>query len=130
MHGKALRILSLVLAAAVTAVAVQVAGARSAEMTGSSSLVEIKIEAFRFLEDTIRVEPGTTIRWTNRDQVGHTSTAENGEWESPLLGPGESFEVRLDDAGRFPYTCTPHPFMRGVVIVESSTRALDGSKLR
>lgn len=85
---------------------------------GYQPVVEIEIKTFTFERDTIRVEPGTTLRWINRDPVGHTSTAENGEWESPLLGPGESFEVRFDEEGTFPYFCTLHPFMRGMVIVE------------
>jgi plastocyanin len=80
--------------------------------------VEVEIKTFTFNPDTLRVESGTVVRWVNRDPVGHTSTAANGEWESPLLGPGESFEFRFDEEGTFAYNCTPHPFMRGVVIVE------------
>jgi plastocyanin len=91
-------------------------------------LVEIEIKMFMFDPDTLRVEPGTAVRWINRDPVGHTSTAETGEWESPLLGPGESFEFRFDEEGTFSYNCTPHPFMRGAVIVESSGRK-DGQRL-
>jgi amicyanin len=81
--------------------------------------IEIEIREFRFRADTVRVSVGATVRWTNRDQVAHTSTAENGEWKSPLLGPAESFRREFEEAGTYPYYCTPHPFMRGVVIVES-----------
>jgi plastocyanin len=82
-------------------------------------VVEVEIKDFSFSSDTLRIEPGTSVRWVNRDQVGHTSTADGGEWESPLLGPGESFVQRFAEEGSYPYYCTPHPFMRGVVIVES-----------
>jgi amicyanin len=81
-------------------------------------VVEIEIRQFRFETDTVRVTAGTTVRWVNRDPLAHTSTAENGEWGSPLIGPGETFTVRFDEDGTYPYYCTPHPFMRGAIIVE------------
>ena len=101
---------------------------RQQSIDGDRRVVELEIRTFTFDPDTISVEPGTVVRWMNRDPVGHTSTAENGEWESPLLGPGESFEFRFDEEGTFPYNCTPHPFMRGTVIVESLGRN-DGQRL-
>ncbi len=82
-----------------------------------AAVVEIEIVEFTFQADTVRVTPGTLVRWVNRDPVAHTSTADEGEWKSPLLGPGETFDVKFDEEGEFPYYCTPHPFMRGVVIV-------------
>lgn len=83
----------------------------------AATAVEVEIVEFTFQADTIRVKPGTVVRWINRDQVAHTSTAEDGEWKSPLLGPGETFEQQFVEVGEYPYYCTPHPFMRGVVIV-------------
>ncbi len=85
----------------------------------AAAVVEIEIVEFSFRADTTRVTPGTIVRWINRDQVAHTSTADAGEWESPLIGPGEKFEQRFDEEGDYPYHCMPHPFMRGVVIVEA-----------
>lgn len=86
---------------------------------GGSSAVQVEIVEFTFQTDTVRVTPGTVVRWINRDQVAHTSTAEDGAWKSPLLGPGETFEQKFEEVGEYPYYCTPHPFMRGVVIVSS-----------
>jgi amicyanin len=88
-------------------------------------VVEVEIKDFRFQTDTVRVAPGSEVRWINRDPVGHTSTAENEEWESPLLGPGESYAKRFDEKGTFSYHCTPHPFMRGVVVVASLPQHVD-----
>jgi plastocyanin len=81
-------------------------------------VVEIEIREFAFREDTVRVSVGTTIRWVNRDPVAHTSTAEGREWGSPLIGPGETYTRRFESEGSFPYYCTPHPFMRGVIVVK------------
>ena len=81
-------------------------------------VVEVDIREFKFQADTVRVEVGGTVRWINRDALAHTSTADDGAWESPLIGPGETYTKRFVEVGTFPYHCTPHPFMRGVVIVE------------
>lgn len=83
-------------------------------------VVEVEIREFRFQPDTLRVTPGTTVRWINRDAVAHTSTAEDEGWSSPLIGPGETYTRRFGSAGTFNYHCSPHPFMRGVIIVEPS----------
>ena len=119
MYRSALTVLSFLLLTAIATVATVRPGSirRTEAVARPATLLEVEIENFRFAQDTVRVEPGTSIRWVNRDQVGHTSTAENGEWESPLLGPGETYTARFDDEGVFPYHCNPHPFMRGVVVV-------------
>jgi plastocyanin len=123
MRGERIQGIGVLIALAVAA------GAFGSDRSGQpavaaeqDSVVEIEIREYRFRADTVRVPLGATVRWTNRDRVAHTSTAENEEWKSPLLGPGESFAVKLDQAGTFPYYCTPHPFMRGVVVVSPASR--------
>jgi plastocyanin len=74
-----------------------------------------------FVPDTVRLRPGRSVTWVNCEAVGsdpHTSTAEDGEWASPLLQAGDSWSVAFAAAGTHAYTCLPHPFMRAVVIVE------------
>lgn len=84
-------------------------------------VIEVEMRAFRFVPDTVRLMTGDVVRWINKDPVGHTAIGDGGEWESPLIGPNESFEYRFEATGTFPYHCTPHPFMHGVVIVEQGT---------
>ncbi|MGH7542680.1 MAG: plastocyanin/azurin family copper-binding protein [Gemmatimonadota bacterium] len=38
-----------------------------------------------------------------------------------MLENGEGFSRRFDEPGRYPFHCTPHPFMKGVVIVAEPT---------
>lgn len=87
---------------------------------GAQRVIEIEIRDLRFQPDTVRVPAGSTVRWINRDAVAHTSTADDGEWGSPLIGPGETYTRRFEGVGEFNYGCTPHPFMRGVIIVVGS----------
>jgi plastocyanin len=63
------------------------------------------------------VAPGTTIVWTNRGQVIHTVTAEDGSFDSGAIENGRRSALLFAKPGTFPFHCTPHPFMRGEVIV-------------
>jgi plastocyanin len=81
-------------------------------------IVEVEISQVAFRESEIRVPVGTTVRWVNRDPVGHTATSDDATWGSALIGPGELWEFTFEESGEFPYHCIPHPFMKGVVIVE------------
>jgi plastocyanin len=79
--------------------------------------VSINIQGFAFSPKTITVKVGTQVTWTNLDNVGHTATALDGTYDSGLLNNGESFTFQFDQSGTFEYHCTPHPSMRGIIIV-------------
>ena len=64
-----------------------------------------------------RSPPGTTIIWTNGGQVTHTVTAEDGSFESGPIESGQQRALPFSKPGTFPFHCTPHPFMKGEVIV-------------
>jgi len=84
---------------------------------GERRVVEVEIQSIAFRQETLEIPVGTTVRWVNKDPVAHTSTSDEGLWESPLLGPGETFEFTFDTPGEFPYHCVPHPFMKASVVV-------------
>jgi plastocyanin len=81
-----------------------------------STLIVVRGFAFTPSEVTVRV--GDRVTWINCDQEQHTSTADGGQWSSPLISAGEAFTETFQTAGDFPYHCTPHPFMTGRVMVE------------
>ena len=87
---------------------------------GPGTVVEIEIKGLAFHPDTVRVRPGTTIRWVNHDPLAHSSTSSDGLWDSPLVDPAASWQRAFDRAGRFAYHCTPHPFMKGLIIVSDT----------
>jgi plastocyanin len=78
----------------------------------------VLIRRFAFGPSEVRVRPGERVTWINCDEDGHTSTADGGAWESPLLAPGDAFTHTFESPGEFAYHCEPHPFMTGRVIVE------------
>jgi plastocyanin len=78
----------------------------------------IQIRNFAFVQNNLTVSPGTKVTWVNCDTETHTSTSDNGVWESGALTPGSSFERTFTAAGSFPFHCTPHPSMKGTVVVQ------------
>ena len=81
----------------------------------------VAIRGFAFIPDTLRIAPGTTVSWVNCEAPSidpHTATAAGGEWDSGYLSPGKKYSRAFAVAGSFGYSCLPHPFMRGAVIVQ------------
>ena len=91
--------------------------ARQAAAAGRA-VVEIEISQLAFQNRELEIPVGTTVRWVNKDPVAHTSTAADRTWESPLIGPGETYEHTFDEVGEYAYHCVPHPFMTAKVVVK------------
>ena len=66
----------------------------------------------------IEIAAGTTIVWTNQDQLVHTVIADDGSWNSGDVAPGATWSRKFDTPGTYAFHCTPHPFMTGVVVVK------------
>lgn len=87
--------------------------ASSAAGSGST----VSIVNFSFQPATITISAGTTVTWTNKDNVGHTVTADDGSFKSDRLGSGTTFSEAFATAGTFTYHCSIHTSMTGTVIV-------------
>ena len=87
----------------------------SAAATGPASLQHISGMAYR--QARIEIAVGTTVEWKNDDPLAHTVTAVDGSFASPIIEPGQSWRRTFDKAGEYAFYCTPHPFMRGVIVV-------------
>jgi plastocyanin len=77
----------------------------------------VSIEDFFFSPATMSVAPGTTVTWVNNGQAPHTSTADDGTWDSGTLQPGENFSFTFDQAGTYTYHCNIHPNMTATITV-------------
>jgi plastocyanin len=71
-----------------------------------------------FSPNPLTTTVGSTIRWTNNDNLAHTSTATGGAWNSGTIQPGGQFNFTFQSAGTFAYQCTIHPGMVATVIVQ------------
>ena len=83
-----------------------------------STRVSVTIENYAFQPDPVAIAVGTTVIWTNRDEVSHTVVSNDGLFSSPELEANQRFEFSFKKAGTFAYFCSLHPEMKGKVIVK------------
>ncbi len=79
---------------------------------------EVKIDNFSFGPGTLTVTVGTTVTWTNRDDIPHTVVSTDGAFKSKVLDTDEKFSFTFSKAGTYPYFCSIHPKMTAKVIVQ------------
>lgn len=85
---------------------------------GKPSIVEVKIDNFSFAPATITVPVGTTVRWTNRDDIPHTVVSDDGKFQSKTLDTDDQYSYTFTKAGTYGYYCSIHPKMTGKVVVQ------------
>ena len=81
----------------------------------------VDIQNFAFVPHGRHILVGDIITWTNLDAVLHTSTSDNGVWNSGNLSQGQSFSHTFTSAGNFPYHCAVHISMKDTIFVSSQT---------
>ena len=69
---------------------------------------EVEMEDFRFSDINLVVHAGTTVTWTNKDDTPHSSTSDDGLWESGLFAADESYSFTFETPGSYAYYCTAH----------------------
>ncbi|HXV57881.1 MAG TPA: cupredoxin domain-containing protein [Gaiellaceae bacterium] len=73
-------------------------------------------KSYRFEPETIEVEAGATVTWTNEDNFTHTVQVDGREDHE--VEPGESVSLEFDEPGTYHYVCRLHRTdMEGDVIV-------------
>jgi len=82
---------------------------------------EVKIDNFTFDPPEITVKAGTTITWTNDDDIPHTVVAKELQFRSKALDSEDKFSFTFTTPGVYDYFCSLHPHMVGKVIVRSQT---------
>ena len=84
----------------------------------TASPVMVFIRNSIYYPSSITVKTGSTVTWRNDDtQLSHTVTSTTGVFDSKNLDRGVVYSYKFTKAGKYPYTCTYHPFMHGTVIV-------------
>ena len=78
---------------------------------------EVVADNFSFSPATAAVAPGTTVTWTNRDDVPHNIVSTDQKFKSPVLDTDEQFSHTFDAPGTYKYFCSIHPKMTGRVVV-------------
>ncbi len=107
------------LATAVTIAILLLAGSPSVKASDqpSAANAEVKIDNFSFGPQELTVAVGTTVTWTNRDDIPHTVVSTDGVFKSKVRDTDEKFSYTFTKAGTYPYFCSVHPKMTGKVVV-------------
>jgi plastocyanin len=87
-----------------------------------SGTVQVAYRNIAIAPDTLKVKVGSTIKWTNFDNVDHNVTSEEGpqKFASKDFGEKGTFEIKALKPGVIHYECTIHPAsMNGTIEVVS-----------
>jgi amicyanin len=92
--------------------------------TPVTGVTKINMHNSAYQPANIQVRVGTTVTWTNQDEVPHTVTFRNDMPGNSMMGSsmmthGQSFSYTFRMPGTYHYYCTVHPSMVATVTVVS-----------
>ena len=85
--------------------------------------VAVKIDNFTFGPQEVKVKSGTTVTWTNVDDIPHTVVSPNN-FRSKPLDTEDKFSFTFTTLGTYKYFCSLHPHMTGTIVVEAATGSI------
>lgn len=88
----------------------------------AASNAAVMAKRFQFVPAEITVSSGTTVQWTNQDNVAHTVDsgtpgAPDKKFSGPMDRTGNTFSFQFKAPGTYAYYCRQHETMTGKVIV-------------
>ena len=79
----------------------------------------VTIDNFSFTPATLAVKAGTTVTWTNQDDIPHgIGSANNAFPKSKALDTDDSYSFTFATPGTYQFFCYLHPKMVGSIVVE------------
>jgi LPXTG-motif cell wall-anchored protein len=88
----------------------------------------VTITDFSYAPGTITINQGDTVTWVNNGPTPHSATSSNGAFDTGIFPKGQSRSHTFNEAGTFAYICTPHPFMKGTVVVQAAQTQSEGEE--
>src|SRR5689334_20913888 len=104
--------------AALAIVTIMVAGRAQTAAAEDKAAVEVKIDNFVFSPNTLTVAAGSTVKWTNHDDIPHNVVSEDKSFKSKVLDTDEAFTYTFTKPGTYTYFCSIHPKMTAKVVVQ------------
>ena len=92
-----------------------------AATTAHAADAGVAIDNFTFGPQELHVKAGTTVTWTNRDDIPHTVTSTTLAFRSKALDTDDKFSFTFTTPGSYKYFCSLHPHMTGTIVVEAAT---------
>ncbi len=95
-------------------------GAVKAAEPAAPAAQQVSVFNYKFDPETLTVTAGTTVTWTNKDEIPHTVASSDKSFKgSSGLDTGDTYSYTFDKPGTYKYYCTLHPFMTGVIVVKA-----------
>ena len=97
--------------------ALVVAGTAHARPVAESRVASaVTVAHFAFTPKRLSVPLGGLVVWTFPEPMNHTTTSDNGFWDSRARSGGATFGHTFATAGGYPYHCRIHASMHGKVV--------------
>jgi amicyanin len=93
----------------------------------SAEEIAVKIGNFTFGPQELKVKAGTTVTWTNEDDIPHTVVSPSA-FRSKVLDTDGKYSFTFTTPGTYKYFCSLHPHMTGTVIVEAQTGSAESGE--
>jgi plastocyanin len=77
----------------------------------------VKIDNFSFGPTEVSIPAGTTVTWTNNDDVPHVVASDDKLFKSKPLDTDDHFSFTFSKPGTYMYYCSIHPKMTAKVVV-------------
>ena len=88
----------------------------------AAAAAAVSIDNFTFTPQSLTVKAGTTVTWTNRDDIPHGIAATNNAFaRSRAMDTDQSYSFTFTTPGTFQYFCYIHPHMVGTIVVQAAT---------
>jgi plastocyanin len=88
------------------------------EAAVAGPLFKSTMTGMQFAHQSIEITAGTTIEWKNEDPLPHSVTADDSGFDSGLIEGGHVWRYTFTRPGTYAFHCTPHPFMKGTIVVK------------
>jgi amicyanin len=88
----------------------------------TTAATAVSIDNFTFNPQQLTVKAGTTVTWTNKDDIPHGIAATGNTFKrSAAMDTDDNYSFTFTTPGTYQYFCYIHPHMTGTVVVEAAT---------
>jgi plastocyanin len=94
-----------------------------APSVAQNTAVLATIDNFTFEPEKLTIKAGTTVTWTNRDDIPHTVASKDKLFKSKVMDTDESYSFTFMTPGEYTYFCSLHPHMTATIVVEAGSAA-------
>jgi plastocyanin len=84
----------------------------------SATTHDVTIQNMAFSPESLTINVGDTVRFTNKDGAPHTATFDAEGQDTGTLSRNSVGELTFASAGTFDYICSIHRAMRGTIVVQ------------